>query len=137
MTLLRGKRGPDPTEIDWESVKGLCAIQCTKDEICSFLGIHHDTLMRACNREYECTFKELRGVWAGGGRCSLRRKQWKLADKSPAMAIFLGKQMLGQRDDVRLNHSGVINQEIVHYGDGAPKKYSDEVSEAEDEDFEV
>ena len=29
---------------------------------------------------------------------SLRRIQWKLAEKSPAMAIFLGKNLLGQRD---------------------------------------
>ena len=32
------------------------------------------------------------------GFISLRRKQFELAEKSPAMAIFLGKQYLGQTD---------------------------------------
>ena len=124
-----GKRGPDPIVIDWEQVKGLCAIQCTKEEVCAFLGIHHDTIMRGARREYGCTFGELREEWAQGGKCSLRRKQWRLADKSTAMAIFLGKQMLGQRDDIRLNHSGAISQEIVHYGDGEAKTYEETKSE--------
>lgn len=29
----------------------------------------------------------------------MRRLQWKLAEKSPAMAIFLGKNYLNQRDE--------------------------------------
>lgn len=33
-----------------------------------------------------------------GGRISLRRLQFKLAEKSAAMAIFLGKNILGQSD---------------------------------------
>lgn len=33
------------------------------------------------------------------GHVSLRRKQFHLADKSPAMAIFLGKNYLGQSDN--------------------------------------
>ena len=31
---------------------------------------------------------------------SLRRIQWKLADKNTSMAIFLGKQYLGQKDTI-------------------------------------
>ena len=34
------------------------------------------------------------------GKISLRRKQWQLAEKSASMAIWLGKQYLGQRDNV-------------------------------------
>lgn len=30
----------------------------------------------------------------------MRRYQWKLAEKNTAMAIWLGKQMLGQKDNV-------------------------------------
>lgn len=32
------------------------------------------------------------------GKVALRRKQYRLADKHPNMAIFLGKQYLGQQD---------------------------------------
>ena len=34
------------------------------------------------------------------GKISLRRAQFRLAEKSAAMAIFLGKNYLGQRDAV-------------------------------------
>jgi len=126
MAKLRSKPGPKEAIIDWEQVKSMCAIQCTRDEIASCLGISDDTLQRAAKRDYNKLFIELRDEWAKGGHCVLRRKQWKLADNNAAMAIFLGKQMLGQKDDVRLNHSGTINQEIVHYGMGVPKKWSEE-----------
>ena len=39
-------------------------------------------------------FKEKRGL----GKISLRRSQWRLAEKSATMAIWLGKQYLGQKD---------------------------------------
>ena len=41
-------------------------------------------------------FKEKRGL----GKISLRRNQWRLAEKSATMAIWLGKQYLGQKDQV-------------------------------------
>ena len=41
-------------------------------------------------------FKEKSGL----GKISLRRNQWRLAEKSATMAIWLGKQYLGQKDQV-------------------------------------
>ena len=41
-------------------------------------------------------FKEKRGL----GKISLRRSQWRLAEKSATMALWLGKQYLGQKDQV-------------------------------------
>ena len=35
-----------------------------------------------------------------GGKASLRRMQWRLAERNAAMAIFLGKNILGQRDSI-------------------------------------
>lgn len=40
------------------------------------------------------------------GRVGLRRKQMRLADSNASMAIFLGKQMLGQKDVVTTEHTG-------------------------------
>jgi len=127
MTRKKGKgvKG-DPINVDWEQVKKLAAIQCTRDEIASFLGICRETLQRAAKREFGVVFGDLLEEWKEGGKVSLRRKQWLLADKSATMAIFLGKQMLGQRDDIRLNHSGAIVQEIVHFGDGEAKTWEEE-----------
>jgi len=122
------KSGVPQIEVDWEQVKKLAAIQCTRDEIASFLGISHDTLQRRSHRDFGVPFKQKLDEWAEGGKCTLRRKQWLLADKNAAMCIFLGKQMLGQRDDIRLNHSGPMVQEIVQYGDNptGPWKKPDE-----------
>lgn len=79
-------------EIDYEAVRKLASIMCTEKEIASFLGCDERTLQR--DKEFCRIFKEGKET----GKMSLRRKQWKLADKSYAMAIFLGKQYLGQRD---------------------------------------
>ena len=53
------------------------------------------------------TFKEIRGQYAEFGKASLRRIQFNLAKKSPAMAIFLGKNYLDQSDhkEVRIDNA--------------------------------
>lgn len=38
---------------------------------------------------------------------SLRRMQWKLAEKNNSMAIFLGKQYLGQKDVVESQNKDI------------------------------
>ncbi len=113
-------------DIDWDKVKAMCVIHCTVGEIASVLEISSRTLTDASKRQYNMCFSELHKIWSAGGKCSLRRKQWKLADKNTTMAIFLGKQMLGQRDDISLNHHGEMVQNIVHYGDKPPKKWEQE-----------
>lgn len=120
------KTGPKFTEIDWNLVKKLSAIQCTRNEISSFLNISHDTLERAAKREFDCTIGEKMLEWAQGGCCSLRRSQWKLAETNATMCIFLGKQYLGQKDDYSIKNSGNLSMDIVHYGDGPAKTWNDE-----------
>lgn len=125
-----GKNGRTPSKhlpkipIDWEKVKKLCQIQCTIGEICGFLEIANDTLSRACKQNYGCTPAETFAGWYEGGKCSLRRKQWVLADTSAAMGIFLGKQVLKQTDDYHVNHKGEMEFQVVHYGDNEPKKWT-------------
>lgn len=86
-------------KIDQKQFENMCAIQCTRDEIASMFGVSYDTLLRWCKntydgKDFETVYKEKRQL----GKASLRRTQWKLADKSVPMAIFLGKNMLGQTD---------------------------------------
>lgn len=80
--------------IDYDTVEKLAMIQCTQDEISSFLGISTRTLQK--DKEFLRLYKK--GM--DNGKISLRRKQFKIADKNPSMAIFLGKQYLGQTDKV-------------------------------------
>ena len=124
-----GAGGRNPIKIDWVRVKSLCSIQCTRDEIVAHTGVSADTYGRASKREHGKQFGDLIREWRTGGKCSLRRKQWLLANTNAAMAIFLGKQMLDQRDDIRLNHTGNIIQEIVNYGNEKPKTYLQEEEE--------
>lgn len=80
--------------------ESLCSIQCTQEEICSVLNVDDKTLNSWCKRTYKKGFSEIFRIKREGGKASLRRKQWLLADHSAPMAIFLGKQYLGQTDKI-------------------------------------
>jgi len=95
---MAGAGGRPQKEIDKKIFENLCGIQCTRDEICAVLDITDKTLTNWCQQTYgksfSAIFKEKRQI----GFISLRRTQFKLAEKSAAMAIFLGKNYLGQND---------------------------------------
>ena len=93
------KGGRPRKKIDWEQVISLCEIQCTGEEIAAVLKVHYNTLDSACKREFEEGFCDYYKKASLGGKTSLRRMQWKNAQKgSVPMQIWLGKQMLGQSD---------------------------------------
>lgn len=76
-------------------------IMCTDDEIAGLLGVSVDTLTR---EENATAFAEAKKKGNTKGKKSLRRTQFEIAKKGNAtMAIWLGKQYLGQRenDDVK------------------------------------
>lgn len=85
-------------EIDQENFEKLCGLQCTLDEIAGFFKCSSDTIERWCKRTYNESFADTFKKHSAAGKMSLRRAQFKLAEKSAAMAIWLGKQYLGQRD---------------------------------------
>lgn len=91
-------RGRPAIQIDSTQFENLCRFQCTLDEIASWFKCSADTVERWCKKEYQATFEEIYKKFAAGGKISLRRSQFKLAEKNAAMAIFLGKQYLGQKD---------------------------------------
>lgn len=100
------KMGRPKTQIDKRQFELLCNIQCTEEEVCAVLGgsngpISPHTLNRWCREEYGSgnTFCKVFEQKKLEGKTSLRRMQWLMASRSPAMAIFLGKNYLGQRDD--------------------------------------
>ena len=97
--MADGKAGRTRKEIDKRELEKLSMLQCTRAEICSWFNVSEPTLIDWCKRTYDgrdflTVFNEKRE----GGKISLRRMQWQLAEKSPAMAIFLGKNLLGQTD---------------------------------------
>lgn len=96
--------GRPKKEIDYVTVEKLANIQCTQEEIASFLGISTRTLQR------DEQFMELFNKGRESGKMSLRRIQWKHAEKSASMAMFLGKQYLGQRDNVEVSNTDDMNK---------------------------
>ena len=92
-------------KIDYDMVEKLAGIQCTQQEIASFLGCSVDTLQR------DETFCGIYKKGMDSGKMSLRRIQYKLAEKNTAMAIFLGKQYLGQKDNIEVEHKDLSKVE--------------------------
>jgi len=79
--------------IDLEELEELAALQCTVPEAAAWFGVSASTLRRRLKEG------PWRAAWRRGkgkGRLGLRRAQLTLAEKNATMAIFLGKQILGQ-----------------------------------------
>ena len=97
--------GRPKIKIDYEAVQKLASIMCTQEEIAAFLGVSTKTLQR--DEEFCRIYKNGLDV----GRMSIRRSQMKKAlSGDTTMLIWLGKQMLGQRDNI---HNSVdVNQPI-------------------------
>lgn len=91
--------GPVPKEIDWKQFEQLCAILCTQSEIASFLKVDEDTIRVRVEKEYGADYSVVYKRFSESGHCSLRRNQYVLSQKNAAMAIWLGKQWLGQKDN--------------------------------------
>lgn len=107
------KRGRKPIEIDEGLFERLCGIQCTEEEICAAMGITDKTLAKWCQDRFGKKFSEVFREKRMNGRASLRRHQWNLAKKSPAMAIWLGKQYLGQKETIETTSSGVADDNFL------------------------
>jgi hypothetical protein len=88
------KTGRPPKEIDLEQAFKLGTMQCTLEECSAWLGVNVSTLSTRPD------FSEAYKRGKEQGKMSLRRYQWNLAKTNATMAIFLGKQYLGQCDIV-------------------------------------
>jgi len=81
-----------------KQIEGLARIQCTQPEAAAVLGVCVNTF-----RAFLDAHQKARNAWEHGketGKASLRRNQFKMAEHNPTMAIWLGKQCLGQKDQV-------------------------------------
>lgn len=90
--------GRPKKQLDQKEFEKLCFLQCTHNEVCAWFDISADVLERWCKETYGMTFSKVFAEKKQNGLISLRRTQFQLAEKSPAMAIFLGKNLLGQTD---------------------------------------
>lgn len=82
--------------LDLDDLEKLAAMNCTQDEAAAWFGIGLRTFARKLEQ------RQYREVWEygrGKGRVSIRRLQLEAARRgNVVMLIWLGKQLLGQRD---------------------------------------
>lgn len=103
--------------IDYQAVERLGNIMCTQEEIASFLDISVRTLQR--DQEFCRIYNKAREQ----GKMSIRRQQYKLMNSgNTTMAIWLGKQYLGQRDKFEENVHQDVTIQIV---EDIPKRSDD------------
>lgn len=111
--MPKRKPGASRKAIRLDVLKGCARICCTVEEAAAVLGVSKPTLERRLR------VKRFREAWEQGlaeGRAVLRRKQFELAsDGCKTMLIWLGKQLLGQRDAVSTEISGAPGGEPVQF----------------------
>ena len=89
---------PSTLKIDRDNFEKLCEMQCTLVEIANFFDCTPDSINKWCKKTYHRTFQRVYDAKRTSGLASLRRNQFRLSETNAPMAIFLGKQYLGQRD---------------------------------------
>jgi hypothetical protein len=102
-----GKRkgaGRKPVLIDLVQLEKLCSIQCTDEDLAGAFGVTTRTIE---NKRKKPEYAEAMRRGRAKGRISVRREQFKLLERGNAsMAIWLGKQLLDQRDVTPIEVSG-------------------------------
>jgi hypothetical protein len=120
--MATGKRGRPRKEIERTKFEKLCAMMCTLDEIAGVFQCSIDTIENWSKRTYGVIFSDIYKKLSASGKMSLRRAQFRMAEKNPTMAIWLGKQYLGQTDrvDVRIEDvDAAIERELARVATGS------------------
>ena len=112
--MAKGQIKQKQDTISQNIFESLCSIQCTREEICAVLNVSKDTLLRWCKATYGTDFETIFEQKKMYGKMSLRRMQYKLAEKNPTMAIWLGKQYLGQKDTINNTNTGTQRIQIIN-----------------------
>jgi hypothetical protein len=97
-------------KIDLVELEKLCNMQCTDEEIAAFFGVNKRTIER---RKKVAKFREIMDRARAKGRISVRRHLFRqAAGNNVAAAIFLAKNLLGYRDVVNTEHTGLAGGPI-------------------------
>lgn len=89
-----------------EDLEKLARLQCTQPEIAAYFGVRLNSVEAALRKP---AMREAYERGQKSGLVSLRRAQFQAALRgNPTMLIWMGKQLLGQRDTVAatLEHTG-------------------------------
>ena len=103
-------------EFNLENLTNIMRLHCTHEDLASYFNVSVNTIRNRLKDDPE--FQQAYEHGLGHGRLSLRRMQFKAAEEgNPSMLIWLGKQMLDQRDKTEVdnyNHNDPVKIEIVN-----------------------
>jgi hypothetical protein len=100
----RAGAGRKAAQIDLLELEKLCSLQCSDEEIASWFGVSVRTVR---NRRKQRKFAEAMCRGKARGCISVRRAQMRLLEAGNAtMAVWLGKNLLGQRDSMQITGAG-------------------------------
>jgi hypothetical protein len=106
----KGRRGRKPVQIDLDLLEKLSMLQCTDEELAGFFNVSTRTIEK---RRKHPQFAEVMQRGRSKGRISVRRAQMKLLENgNGTMGVWLGKQLLGQRDAGAAHHIGSTTEQI-------------------------
>ncbi len=94
-------------KIDPDQVLKLAQMMCTHEEIGAFFDVDKSTI----SRRFATVIAKGHEI----GKISIRRKQFKLADTNAALCIWLGKQYLGQKEQVQVGYEEIKERELELY----------------------
>jgi hypothetical protein len=98
---------PKVVNPDLKQVEKLGRFQCTYEELAAWFEVNKRTVIRWMENEaFQSAFEKGKAQ----GRISLRQAQVQTALKgNPTMLIWMGKQLLGQKDVIHQEVSGELN----------------------------
>jgi hypothetical protein len=98
MSVKKKNMGGRPkVKMGLEEIENLSRLNCTMDELAAYFAVDVRTVQLRARKEPKFRAAIERGQ--AMGRLSVRRQQIRLLEQgNPTMAIWLGKQVLGQRD---------------------------------------
>jgi hypothetical protein len=106
----RAGAGRKPVAIDLIELEKLCVLQCTHEELAAWFNCSVRSIENYSKKE---EFAEVMARGRAKGRISVRRAQMKLLEAGNAtMGVWLGKQLLGQRDVTPIEVSGANGRPV-------------------------
>lgn len=110
-----------PDDETLKKLENLGKIQCTTKEAAAVLDVSEPTFIEFIKR-----YEKARDVFEKGkenGKASLRRMQLKAAENgNVTMLIWLGKQLLGQKDQFRTESEEKVEITVTHVRDQLSRK---------------
>lgn len=97
--------------IDFRSLLYWMDLGASQAEIAGAFHVSVSTLSRIIAEKTGFTWKELKETCCGEMKIRLRENQFKMSETNPTMAIWLGKNWLGQKDNSK-EHEVTINPAI-------------------------